>query len=342
MSPPNLSGLASPSDPSRPARSLNTLSIVIPAYKARYLPRTLQSLQAQTDRDFDVLVADDGSPEALEPLVQAHRQAHPDGLRLRYLRFEQNLGRSDLVAHWDRAVKASDGQWVLLLGDDDLLDPEAVAAFREALRHGPVDCELYRFDSRKIDADDRLIEDNQPHPEVETSAEFLEHRLRGNRSSYTVDHVFARAAFDRCGGFVSFPLAWCSDDASWIRFGARGGIRRVPGAKVSWRLSGDNISSLKPELQGRKLLACALFLAWVRRFADEAGPAAGDLRGTLERHGWDWLLKRLWAIPAALPASLSAQIVRATAGWGLRPAWRLALRLLKHHLTRRGTSAATP
>lgn len=312
---------------------MTTLSIVIPAYKARYLPRTLQSLIAQTDRDFDVLVADDGSPEGLAALVEGHR----GDLRLRYLRFDENLGRHDLVAHWNRAVRASAGAWVLLLGDDDLLDPEAVAAFRAALRQGPAECELYRFESRKIDAHDRVIEDNRPHPPTETSAAFLEERLRGNRSSYTVDHVFARAAFDRWNGFVSFPLAWCSDDASWLQFGARGGIRRIDGAKVSWRLSGDNISSLKPELQGRKLLACALFTAWVRRFAERAGPAAGDLRGTLDRHGWDWLLKRLWIIPAALPADLSVAITRAAAGWGAVPAGRLALRLLKHWLTRRQT-----
>lgn len=310
-----------------------TLSIVIPAYKAAYLAETLRSLQAQTDADFDVLVCDDASPQALEPIVEQHRQ----GLRLRYQRFEQNLGRHDLVAHWNRAVPLSQGDWVLLLGDDDLLDPGAVAAFRAAQARGPADCELYSFRSRKIDAQGRLIEDNLSPAPFETSADFLEARLRGYRSSYTVDHVFARAAFERWGGFVSLPLAWCSDDASWIQFGARGGQVLVEGAGVSWRLSGENISSARPELEARKLLACAQFLAWVHAFAARAAgqSGTGDLRGVLAGHGWHWLLNRLWAIPFALPAGLNLSIVRALAGWRLSAAAGMALRLLKHRLVNR-------
>jgi glycosyltransferase involved in cell wall biosynthesis len=42
------------------------LAIIVPAFRVRFLERTLQSLAAQTDRRFRVYVGDDASPEPVE------------------------------------------------------------------------------------------------------------------------------------------------------------------------------------------------------------------------------------------------------------------------------------
>ena len=47
------------------------LAIVIPAYKAAFLGRTLASIAAQTDRHFVVYVGDDASPHDLADLAPA-------------------------------------------------------------------------------------------------------------------------------------------------------------------------------------------------------------------------------------------------------------------------------
>ena len=39
------------------------IAIIIPAYKSRFLRQTLDSMAAQTCRDFAVYVGDDASPE---------------------------------------------------------------------------------------------------------------------------------------------------------------------------------------------------------------------------------------------------------------------------------------
>ena len=51
------------------------LAIVIPAYKAKYLPETLDSLVAQTDKRFHVYIGDDKSPEDIETIVKRYDQA---------------------------------------------------------------------------------------------------------------------------------------------------------------------------------------------------------------------------------------------------------------------------
>ena len=38
-----------------------------------------------------------------------------------------------------------------------------------------------------------------------------------------VNMFFTRDIYERIGGFVKFPLAWCSDDATWTSIGENAG-----------------------------------------------------------------------------------------------------------------------
>lgn len=102
-------------------RTSDSLDIVIPAYKARFLPVLLQSLAHQRSKNFSVIVCDDASPEPLEPICQEFGERLP----IRYVRFERNLGATDLAGHWNRSVALSHAPWVLLPGDDDALEENA-------------------------------------------------------------------------------------------------------------------------------------------------------------------------------------------------------------------------
>ena len=45
------------------------LAIIVPAYKAEFLREALESIAAQTSRDFNLYVFDDGGPAAVEAIV---------------------------------------------------------------------------------------------------------------------------------------------------------------------------------------------------------------------------------------------------------------------------------
>lgn len=67
------------------------LAIIIPAYKATFLTAALDSIAAQTCKDFTLYVGDDCSPEPIGNIVEQYR----DKIDLVYQRFETNLGGKD-------------------------------------------------------------------------------------------------------------------------------------------------------------------------------------------------------------------------------------------------------
>ena len=75
---------------------MKQLAIIIPAYKATFLSAALDSIAAQTCKDFTLYVGDDYSPEPIGPIVEAYLNK----IDLFYQRFDSNLGGKDLVAQW--------------------------------------------------------------------------------------------------------------------------------------------------------------------------------------------------------------------------------------------------
>jgi glycosyltransferase involved in cell wall biosynthesis len=94
-----------------------------------YVADALRSALAQTFRDFELLVVDDGSTDDTLQVVAAF-----DDPRLRIHRNEQRLG---LPGNWNRCLELARGEYVKFLFQDDLLEPNAVARLVEALRRTP-------------------------------------------------------------------------------------------------------------------------------------------------------------------------------------------------------------
>ena len=241
------------------------LAVVIPAYKAEYLAEALASLAAQTDKRFRVYLGDDASPGPLGEIC--NRYAHK--LDLVYHRFPENLGRDSLVDQWHRCIQLSSEPWVWLFSDDDVMEAGCVEAFYGALDETKGKYDLYRFNTSNIDEAGRVVRICPPHPLVESGLEFAYHRLCRNRESYVSEYVFSREVFRENDGMVRFPLAWCSDDASWIAFAGDMGIFTIYGPRVFWRQSQLNISFTRPRQKEDKLKACALFLKWLNSKYDQ-------------------------------------------------------------------------
>jgi len=112
-----------------------SIAIIVPAYQAEgFLARALDSVLAQSDPDWTLLVVDDGSTDGT-PAV-AHDYAARDPVRIRMLT-QANAGPG---AARNRGMAAAAGDYVLFLDADDALMPEALAVLRADLRaHGPAD-----------------------------------------------------------------------------------------------------------------------------------------------------------------------------------------------------------
>lgn len=249
------------------------LAIVLPAYKSRFLKDTLDSIAAQTCRDFTLYVGDDASPEPLQTMVYDYASR----MDVVYHRFGQNLGGTDLVAHWERCIALSTEPLVWLFSDDDLMPPDGVERVLAAAETEGLHRVMFRFPLQVVDAVGRVKSCNAPLSAGRTGGyELLLAKLSGQLASAAIEYVFSRDVCQTAGGFVHFPMAWCADDATWATFAdCAGGVVSLPGAPVCWRnAEGTNISNTAA-YDAEKLRATTQFLQWL---AVEYSGHCGDRR----------------------------------------------------------------
>lgn len=295
--------------------SVHLLVIVIPAYKPEFLALTLQSIARQQFKCFRVYVGDDASPADLAGICRNYEQE----LDLHYVRFPFNLGQKNLVAHWNRCVQLTTEPWVWLFSDDDLMEPDCVGRLLDGIRSEGERFDLFHFNVTTIDAAGAVLRHEPEFPPALAAHEFAAARLRCELASYAPDYIFSRAAFDRIGGFVEFPLAWCSDDATWIAIAGSRGIRTLDGPKVRWRLSGQNISASSGTTVLSKAEALVSFLLWLDDYLRKELFDPGDRRIVeVMEHSPSWLYRQMKNMNARLWPSLALLVV-----------WRL--RHLPHH-----------
>jgi glycosyltransferase involved in cell wall biosynthesis len=236
------------------------LAIIIPAYRERFFGEALTSLAQQTDQRFHLYVFDDCSEEDLKAVYDSIFGVSKNSS---YFRFPANLGRESLAQHWNRCVRSTHGEpWVWLFSDDDVADPDCVSAFYRELEN-EIPAHVYRFNTMRIDSAGQVIAIHPPHPREERAELFAYHRLTGQRKSFVSEYLFNRDVFNKHDGFVAFPYALGSDDASWITFTEDLPIRTISGTNVYWRQSDQNVSRVAGIESHKKYLALADYAAWL-------------------------------------------------------------------------------
>jgi glycosyltransferase involved in cell wall biosynthesis len=94
------------------------VSVIIPTYnRAALVPQAVASVKAQTYRDFEILVVDDGSTDDTRETLAAWRE-------VRVLRHPCRRG---VAAARNLGIAAARGEWLAFLDSDDLWLPEKLA-----------------------------------------------------------------------------------------------------------------------------------------------------------------------------------------------------------------------
>lgn len=123
------------------------VSILIPAYRGRWLDVAIASAFAQTVTDTEILISDDSPGDEIAAIVA--KWAHP---RLRYLR---NPTRGLLGTNRDNLILHARGRYLKFLFDDDMLLPGSLELLVPILERSRA---KLAFHSRHvIDADGRVI-----------------------------------------------------------------------------------------------------------------------------------------------------------------------------------------
>ena len=108
--------------------SMPFYSIVMPVYnRADLVGATLDSIGAQTEGDWELIIVDDGSTDATPQILADYRARF--GARMQVLQ-QSHAGPG---AARNRAVAASSGRYVAFLDSDDLWFPETLKFYRDQL-----------------------------------------------------------------------------------------------------------------------------------------------------------------------------------------------------------------
>jgi Predicted glycosyltransferases len=112
-------------NPDRPS-----VSVIIVNYNAgAFLQRSVDSLAAQEDRDFELIIVDNNSTDGSIEAVRT--DATP---QTRVLRQPRNLG---FAAANNLAAREARGEWLALLNPDAFAAPDWLARFRHLRSHFP-------------------------------------------------------------------------------------------------------------------------------------------------------------------------------------------------------------
>ena len=238
------------------------LAVVIPTYKSKFFDSALASLANQTNKDFNVYIGDDCSPEDLKVICEKYSSE----LNIKYTRFDTNIGAEKLVNQWNRCVALKGNEkWIWLFSDDDIADINCVEVFYETIRKDHSKCEVYRFDTRVINDDDIIISQSPESPVYDTSLNMAYEILMGRRGNSMPDHIFSSSVYNKNGGFVYTDFAQAADWATSILFSDENGICTMKNAKVNWRIGSTNISGSAEKNKVKMLKGYLQFLKWTMK-----------------------------------------------------------------------------
>ncbi len=233
---------------------MSKVSFILPVYKRRFLKEAIDSILAQTCRDFELVVVDDKSPEGVYEVIKEYAwekdfEALPDGGRMwsidgipvRYYQNAENIGGKDLVDAWNHAVEYATGEWCVLASDDDVYDARYLEEMvLLAQKYPSVDVIHCRIAA--IDEKGKIKWLGPPRAEYETALEMMYHCGILRYAQRIPDMMFRLAALEKIGGYVWSPKAWFSDHETAIQLSFPNGAACSRNLLFFWRESSSNIS----------------------------------------------------------------------------------------------------
>lgn len=214
------------------------VSVIIPTYNyAHFIGEAIESVQAQTYRNFEIIVVDDGSTDATRDVVSGFPE-------VRYLH-QANQG---IALARNAGQLASNGDFLVFLDADDRLLPDALSAGVAALNTNP-DCAFVNGHWQLISNKGKPL----PSPPVVCIASdhyraFLDENYVG-----TVGQVmFRRSNLEAVNGFDS-SVPGCDDIELYLRIARSYPVQCHDKIVVQHRRHGSNTSG-KREMMLRSML----------------------------------------------------------------------------------------
>jgi glycosyltransferase involved in cell wall biosynthesis len=220
------------------------VSVIVPCYNhAHYLFFALQSVQAQSFSDWEIIVVDDGSSDNTQAVVNAF--ADP---RISYI-YQENQG---LSAARNAGIRAARGAFLAFLDADDEWLPSFMRRCVEALRleqklDGVYTCSYF------IDAEGLPLPQEGSHSFAEPD---FRHRIVEG-GIFPLHAAVVRASSIRRIGLFDTLLTSLEDWDLWIRISAMGHMKGIPEYLACYRVYPGSMSTNVARMHANRLSVLA-------------------------------------------------------------------------------------
>ena len=177
-------------------------SVIVPVYKVEeYLEKCVQSILAQTERDFELILVDDGSPDRCGALCDSLAQTDP---RIRVIHQEnQGLGGAR-----NTGIREARGDWLLLVDSDDWIEPKILEKAMEAGLREEADLVMFAF--RTVDEQGRELGVFREDMPKERGIGMQEHKEALLTAPCAWNKLYRRSFFQGTG-LAYPPRVWYED-----------------------------------------------------------------------------------------------------------------------------------
>jgi len=205
---------------------LQMISIGIPTYnQADYLGLTIESLLKQTVRPLEIVVSDNWCTDHTGQVLDSYKE---------YIKVVKPQKHLTMMENWNFLASQLNGEWFSLISSDDLVLPNFVSDFSQAISAHP-DAALIRAPYEAINADGDILSRRSSFlaKKVRSYPENLYEQIRNTKTSFAAFCVNTQKA--KNVGMFPEELMLFGDWGLWLKLSKAGDFVTLPEVTSQYR-----------------------------------------------------------------------------------------------------------
>ena len=215
--------------------------LVVSYHQGKYIKENLDSVKAQTYTKWELIVADDASPD--DSVLQFKNWLKENNVNAKELFHNKNTGLATIL---NEAIEICNGKYVKLIAADDFMHPECLEKSVNSLEEKGEEYGMVFTDTYCIDENSNPLPDFADYNKLGNipAEDFRKELLRGNRiAALTV--MMPLKVIKETGKYDSKFLV--EDYYRWLKINEKYLIAYIPEKLSYYRWHDNNISKTKAE-----------------------------------------------------------------------------------------------